>query len=92
MAFTAKDGSMHTNMSTMKQSDASHMAKTPAAAPADSDQDQGQDILQSPEIQQMFQALASAGVSPEELAQSYAQVSGDDQGAPPAAPAGMPPQ
>lgn len=73
MAFGAQDGSQHTNMDSMKRADAQHMAKQPA------DPAQPQDILQSPEVQQMFQALAQAGVSPEEVAQAYAQVSGDGQ-------------
>jgi hypothetical protein len=77
MAFDAMDGSKHTNMSTMKSANASHMAKAPMAAPANPDQ--GGDILQSPEVQQVFQALAAAGVSPDEVAQAYAQVSGDGQ-------------
>lgn len=80
MAFGAQDGSQHTNMDSMKRADAQHMAKQPAA-PAPDQQPQGQDILQSPEVQQMFQALAQAGVSPEEVAQAYAQVSGDGQDA-----------
>lgn len=79
MAFPAQDGSMHTNMDSMKRANAKHMANTPAPAP----QAQDQDVLQSPEVMQCFQKLAQAGVSPDEVMQAYSQVSGDagsDQG------------
>jgi len=42
MAFAAKDGSKHTNMDTMKRSDAQHMAKTPVQAPSTEDAGDGQ--------------------------------------------------
>ena len=35
MAFSAKDGSKHTNHSSMKQADAKHMAKMPQRPPVD---------------------------------------------------------
>lgn len=87
MAFQDSAGNNFTNHSDMKRSQARIGAKQPAAPPEAQAPDQSQDILQSPEVQQVFQVLAQAGVSPEELSQAYAQVSGDadqsqEQGAP----------
>lgn len=38
MAFTARDGSKHTNMDTMKRSDASFAAKQPQAPPPEGEE------------------------------------------------------
>ena len=45
MAFTARDGSKHTNIDSMKHADAHHMAKTPQVAQPEAQPEQdGQEI------------------------------------------------
>ena len=65
MAFTAKDGSMHTNINTMKQADARQMAKTPAAPPAgepDGDEQAGgaHDLQELEQLKQAFEGVMGA--------------------------------
>jgi hypothetical protein len=69
MAFTAKDGSKHTNRDTMKTADFRTAAKTPApVAPAE---DAGPAPIQSdPEAMQCVQILQQKGYTAQDVEQA----------------------
>jgi hypothetical protein len=69
MAFTAKDGSKHTNMDTMKRADFRTASKAPAApAPADDGSQGGAPPIQSdPEAMQCVQILQQKGYTAQDV-------------------------
>lgn len=87
MAFTAKDGSRHTNFDSAKRADAKHsMASMPAQQPASPDAQGGPPPIESdPEAMQCIETLKQKGYTADDVEMAMGQ--GESQEAQGAAPA-----